>query len=97
MLNMVFKGQVLDKFEVNGSEHVCAGMMVRVTTFALGQQQSFNVEVWFPHHMKKRISWFMNTDVKYVMIIAKSMTKVASTSAKFEQPLIAVLADDIDR
>lgn len=97
MLNIVVKGRVLDKAEVNGSDVVCAMMLLEVNTFAAGQAQTVTVEVWFPHFMKKRVAWFLATDVKYVMVIANCMTEVKSKVTKFQTPLVSLLAIDIDR
>lgn len=97
MLNMVIKGRVLDKQEIASSEHVCAMMLLEVTTFSLGAPATFTVEVWFPHFMKKRVAWYLTADVKYVLVVATSITAPQSKVEKFQPPVVAVLASDIDR
>lgn len=97
MINMVIKGKVINKDWVDKSDELCAVMVLRVSCYALSARSEHNVEVWFPKYMKNRVSWFLNTDVSYVMIVASAVSPCRTKYSGDIQPLFSVLATDIDR
>lgn len=97
MINMVLKGKVINKDWDSKADALCAVMVLRVSCYALGDRAEHDVEVWFPKHMKQRVSWFLNTDVSYVMVVANAVSVCRTVYKGDKQPLFSVLASDIDR